>query len=343
MHSPTADARSLRRAAAPLPLSLAALIILAIASIGVGRYPLPLADVLTALWNGMRGDAIEGTAAAIVWQIRLPRIGVAALVGAALAAAGAAYQQLFRNPLVAPDTLGVSAGAALGAVLAIMLGAGFVAIQAAAFAGGLAAVAIVALIASRLPAHDPIVTLILTGVVVASLLGAGISLAKYIADPYNQLPAITFWLMGSFASSTYREVAAIAGPIAIAGALLLALAWRIDLLALADDEARALGVRTGWLRAAVIAAATFATAAAVAVSGIVGWVGLVVPHMARLIVGPSFPRLLPLATVLGAMFMLVIDTAARTLTVAELPPGILTAVVGTPVFIALLARARREF
>jgi iron complex transport system permease protein len=332
-----------RRPAAPLPISVAALVVLAIASIGVGRYPLPLGDVLTALWNGVRGQSVDGTAAAIVWQIRLPRIGVAALVGAALAAAGAAYQQLFRNPLVAPDTLGVSAGAALGAVLGIMLGAGFVAIQASAFAGGLMAVGVVALIASRLPAHDPIVTLILTGVVVASLLGAGISLAKYVADPYNQLPAITFWLMGSFASSTYREVAAIAGPILIAGGVLAALAWRIDLLALAEDEARALGVRTGLLRAVVIAAATLATAGAVAVSGIIGWVGLVVPHMARLIVGPSFPRLLPLAAILGAVFMLIIDTAARTLTVVELPPGILTAVVGTPVFIALLARARREF
>src|SRR5438105_11922147 len=140
MQSPTADARSLRRGAAPLPLSLAALVVLAVVSIGVGRYPLPPADVLAALWDGVRGDTLDGTAAAIVWQIRVPRIGVAALVGAALAAAGAAYQQLFRNPLVAPDTLGVSAGAALGAVLAIMLGAGFIAIQAAAFAGGLAAV-----------------------------------------------------------------------------------------------------------------------------------------------------------------------------------------------------------
>jgi iron complex transport system permease protein len=332
-----------RRGGAALSLSVVLLLVLTVGSIGIGRYPLPLADVLAALWGGLRGEPLEGTATAIVWQIRLPRIGVAALVGAALAIAGAAYQQLFRNPLVAPDTLGVSAGAALGAVLGIMLGAGFVAIQLAAFAGGLFAVAIVALIASRLPAHDPIITLILTGVVVASLLGAGISLAKYVADPYNQLPAITFWLMGSFASSTYREVAAIAAPIVLSAVVLAALAWRIDVLALPEDEARALGVHTGWLRGAVIAAATLATAAAVAVSGIVGWVGLIVPHMARLITGPSFARLLPLAAVMGAAFTLVIDTVARTLAIVELPPGILTAVVGTPLFIALLARARREF
>ena len=331
------------RRVAPFPLALAGLVLLALVSIGVGRYPLRVGEVIAVLWNGVTGGPADRTADAIVWQIRLPRIGVAMLVGAGLAAAGAAFQQLFRNPLVAPDTLGVSAGAALGAVLGILTGAGFVAIELGAFAGGLAAVAIVMLIASRLPAHDPLVTLILTGVVVSSLLGAGISLAKYIADPYNTLPAITFWLMGSFASATLREVLAVIGPVVLACALLAALAWRIDLLALAEDEARALGVRTRVLRAAVIAAATLATAAAVAVSGIIGWVGLVVPHMARLVVGPAFTRLLPLAMVVGAAFMLAIDTLARTLVSVELPPGILTAVIGTPVFIALLARARREF
>jgi len=312
------------RRIAPFSIALAALVVIAFVSIGVGRYPLSPGEVLGVLWSGLH-DATEGTAGAIVWQIRLPRIGVAALVGAALSVAGAAFQHLFRNPLVAPDTLGVSAGAALGAVLAIVFGARLVAIEAAAFAGGLGAVGIVMLVAHRLPARDPLVTLILTGVVVASLLGAGISLAKTIADPYNELPAITFWLMGSFASSTY-----------------LALAWRIDLLALAEDEARALGVRTTALRLVVIASATLATAAAVAVSGIIGWVGLIVPHMARLIVGPAFARLLPLAAVLGAGLMLAIDSVARASLAIEVPPGILTAVIGTPAFIALLARARRD-
>jgi iron complex transport system permease protein len=227
-------------------------------------------------------------------------------------------------------------------VISIVFGASLLAIEAAAFAGGLGAVGIVMLIASRLPARDPLVTLILTGVVVASLLGAGISLAKTIADPYNQLPAITFWLMGSFASSTHRELAGVVIPVVIAIVALLALAWRVDLLSLAEDEARALGTRTASLRAAVIAAATLATAAGVAVSGIIGWVGLVVPHMARLIVGPSFARLLPLAAVLGAAFMLAIDSLSRALLEVEVPPGILTAVIGTPVFIALLARIRRD-
>jgi iron complex transport system permease protein len=330
------------RRIAPLWLALAGFIVLAFVSIGVGRYPLAPSDVVAVLWNGLAGNA-EGTAGAIVWQIRLPRIGVAALVGAALSIAGAAFQHLFRNPLVAPDTLGVSAGAALGAVMSIVFGASLVGIEAAAFAGGLGAVAIVMIVAARLPARDPLVTLILTGVVVASLLGAGISLAKTIADPYNQLPAITFWLMGSFASSTYRELAAVVAPVLLAAGVLVALAWRIDLLSLAEDEARALGTRTLALRGTVIAAATLATAAAVAVSGIIGWVGLIVPHMARLIVGPSFARLLPLAAVLGAAFMLAIDSLARALLAVEVPPGILTAVIGTPVFIALLARVRRDF
>jgi iron complex transport system permease protein len=295
------------------------------------------------LWKRLTGVADAGMADAVVWQIRMPRVGVAMLVGAALAAAGTAYQHLFRNPLVAPDTLGVSSGAALGAVLGIFMGAGFLAIEAFAFAGGLAAVVIVMLIAARLTAHDPLVTLILTGIVVASLLGAAISLLKYLADPYNQLPAITFWLMGSFASASHTEMRSLLPAVALALVVLLALAWRVNMLALPEDEARALGVNTRRLRAVVIAAATLATSASVAVSGIIGWVGLVVPHMARLLVGPEFSRLLPVAALFGAAFMLAIDTLARTAAPIEVPPGILTAVVGTPVFIVLLARARRAF
>ncbi len=322
---------------------LCALAALALVALCAGRYPLDVREVMGALWQRLQGGAAGGAIDAVVWQIRLPRIAVAALVGAGLAAAGTAYQHLFRNPLVAPDTLGVSSGAALGAVAGIFVGAGYFAIQAAAFLGGLGAVLFVMLIASRLSMHDPLVTLILTGVVVASLLGAATSLLKYLADPYNQLPAITFWLMGSFAAASWQELAHLAPAVAVALAVLVALAWRSNLLALPADAARALGVNTRALRAVVIAAATLATAASVAVAGIIGWVGLVVPHMARLVVGPEFSRLLPVATVFGAVFMLAIDTLARNAAPIEIPPGILTAVVGTPVFIALLARARRVF
>jgi iron complex transport system permease protein len=352
---PTAADRPVLASGRHAPIAFAAgcaaLALLAVVALGAGRYPLGVGEVTSVLWAHVSGSAAPSTADAIVWQIRLPRAAVAALVGAALAAlvglalgaAGAAFQHLFRNPLVAPDTLGVSSGAALGAVAGIFVGAGYFTIQLAAFCGGLAAVLIVMLIARRLTAHDPLVTLILTGVVVASLLGAATSLLKYLADPYNQLPAITFWLMGSFAAASLAEFANLAPAAAIALVVLVALAWRINLLALPEDEARALGVNTRVLRATVIAAATLATSGAVAVSGIIGWVGLVVPHMARLVVGPEFTRLLPVAVVFGAVFMLAIDTLARTLVTIEVPPGILTAVVGTPVFIALLARARRPF
>ena len=318
-----------------------ALTALALLALSAGRYPLSPAEVAGALWGRIADRGAVRMADAVIWQIRVPRIGVAMLVGAALAAAGTAYQHLFRNPLVAPDTLGVSSGAALGAVLAIFFGAGLLTIGIAAFAGGLAAVGLVLFIAGRLSAHETLVTLILTGIVVASLLGAAISLLKYLADPYNQLPAITFWLMGSFAAASPAELAGLAASVAIALAVLLMLAWRINVLALPEDEARALGVNVVQLRGIVIAAATLATSACVAVSGIIGWVGLVVPHMARLVVGPEFSRLLPVAAIFGAMFMLIIDTVARTLAAIEVPPGILTAIIGTPVFIALLARSRR--
>jgi iron complex transport system permease protein len=319
------------------------LVVLVLLALGAGRYPISASEVAAILWSHVDGTSRGGTADAVVWQIRFPRIGVALLVGAALASAGAAYQHLFRNPLVAPDTLGVSSGSALGAVLGIFLGAGFVAIEVAAFAGGLLAVGAVMAIASRLRAHEPLVTLILTGIVVASLLGAAISLVKYLADPYNQLPAITFWLLGSFAAASGGEVRSLLPAVALALIVLLTLAWRINLLALPEDEARALGVDTKRLRAIVIAAATLATAASVAVSGIIGWIGLVVPHMARLCVGPEFSRLLPATAIFGAAFMLAIDTLARSIAPIEVPPGVLTAVVGTPVFIFLLARSRRAF
>jgi iron complex transport system permease protein len=338
---PATFTSSSHRSVAVFTIAALALVILVVVALASGRYPLSPSEIATVLWNGAMGNDTATPAHAIVWQIRLPRVGVAMLVGAALSAAGAAYQHMFRNPLVAPDTLGVSTGAALGAVLGIFLGAGFLTIELAAFIGGLAAVGLVMLIAGRLSAHEALVTLILTGVVVASLLGAVISLLKYLADPYNQLPAITFWLMGSFAAASRSEIASLLPAVALALLVLVLLAWRINLLALPEDEARALGVNTRRLRAVVIAAATLATSASVAVSGIIGWVGLVVPHMARLVVGPEFSRLMPVAALFGAMFMLAIDTVARTLAVIEVPPGILTAVIGTPVFIALLARTRR--
>jgi iron complex transport system permease protein len=206
-----------------------------------------------------------------------------------------------------------------------------------AFVGGLAAVVAVYLIGSMVRARDPILVLVLTGVVIGALLGAGVGLVKYIADPYNQLPAMTFWLLGSLAAASAADLIPLFGPVALGILILVALRWRMNVLSLPDEEARALGLPTGAMRIAVIAAATLVTSASVATAGIIGWVGLVVPHIARTLVGPDFGRLIPTAALLGGGFLLVIDTLARTAAAIEIPLGILTAIVGAPFFVWLLA------
>jgi iron complex transport system permease protein len=277
----------------------------------------------------------------VVLQVRAPRVAAALLVGAALAGAGSAYQSMFRNPLVSPDILGVSSGAALGAVAGIFFSQSVIAIQLFAFAGGLIAVTAVFAVGSALRGYDNTLTLILAGVVIGTLLGSGIALIKYLADPYNQLPAITFWLLGSLASIAPADVKLVA-PLVLLGLLpLWLLRWRINLLSLPEDEARSLGVNVTVLRIVVTVAATLITAASVAVSGIIGWIGLLVPHMARMLVGPDFARLLPMALLIGAGYLLGVDTLARTMAQIEVPPGVLTALIGTPFFIWLLALARR--
>ncbi|HVB48104.1 MAG TPA: iron ABC transporter permease [Burkholderiales bacterium] len=320
---------------------LAALVLLALA---LGRYPVSVGQLATLALDKLGGARpLAPMIATVVLDIRGPRVISAVLVGASLAAAGTAFQGMFRNPLVSPDILGVSSGAALGAVLAIFLSLGAVAVQAFAFAGGLAAVALVYWIGARLRGHDPLLALVLTGVLIGTLLGSAIALLTYLADPYSQLPAITFWLLGSLASIAPRDLA-VAAPLALLGLVpMLLLRWRINLLALPDDEARALGVDTRRLRAVVVAAATLMTAASVAIGGIIGWVGLLVPHAARLVVGPDFGRLLPLAMLIGAAFLLAVDTLCRTVAPIEVPPGVLTAFIGTPFFLWLFAASRRSW
>ena len=322
-----------------------ALLALVVTAFAVGRYPVSIGELVTLVAAKLTGAPhdLAPNVETVVLQVRGPRVLAALLVGAALAAAGTAYQGMFRNPLVSPDILGVSTGAALGAVLAIFLSLGVLGIQLFAFAGGLAAVALVYGVGTRLRGHDPLLALVLTGVVIGTLLGSAIALLKYLADPTNQLPAITFWLLGSLAAVGPADLA-IAAPFALAGlAPMLLLRWRMNLLALPDDEARALGVNTHRLRVVVVAAATLMTAAAVALSGIIGWVGLLVPHAARLLVGPDFGRLLPLAMLIGAAFLLAVDTLCRSVATIEVPPGVLTALVGTPVFLWLFAVSRRPW
>src|SRR4029077_6383451 len=260
-----------------------------------------------------------------------------------LAVAGTAFQGLFRNPLVSPDLLGASSGAALGAVLGIYLSLGVFAIQVLAFVGGLAAVVAVYLIGSTIRARDPILVLVLTGVVIGALLGSCVGLVKYIADPYNQLPAMTFWLLGSLAAASAADLIPLFGPVALGILILLALRWRMNVLSLPDEEARALGLPTGPMRIAIVAAATLVTSASVATAGIIGWGGLVVPHIARTLVGPDFGRLIPAAALIGGGFLLLIDTLARTAAAVEIPLGILTALVGTPFFIWLLASVSKSW
>ena len=327
-----------------LAVSAFALVALVALSFAVGRFPVSPHDVASVLWSSLLGgeSGLPQNVNAIVLQVRAPRVAAALAVGAALAAAGAAYQNLFKNPLVSPDILGVSAGCSLGAGLAVLLSLSITMMQAFAFVGGLVAVGLVVAIGTWIRGRDPILTLVLTGVVVGSLFGAGVALVKYVADPYNQLPAITFWLLGSFTGALPRDLPVTLVPIAAGVALIWLLRWRIDVLALSDDEARTLGIDVRKLRFVVIVAATLVTASAVALAGTIGWVGLLVPHAARLVTGAAFARVLPLSLVLGAGFMLAVDTACRTLFATEIPPGVVTAFVGTPVFIALLALTFRR-
>lgn len=325
--------------------ALAGLVLLVAFALSVGRYPVSAAQFAAAI--GAKVFGLENAAASnvetILFQIRGPRVLAALVIGGALAAAGAAYQGMFRNPLVSPDILGVSSGAALGAVLGIFLSRDVWVVQLMAFAGGLLAVGLVYAIGSAMRGHDPVVSLVLTGVAISTLLGSCIAMLKYLADPFNQLPAITFWLLGSLASVSQRDLAALLLPIAVGLVPVFAMRWRMNLLTLPEDEARALGVNTKAMRGLVIVGATLITAASVATSGVIGWIGLLIPHAARLVVGPEFGRMLPLTILLGAGFLLGVDTLCRTAAAIELPPGVLTALLGTPGFLWLLVAARRHW
>lgn len=321
-----------------LAVSLLAALLLALL---IGKFPLSVAELWQVLWARLIGEPLLGSADTVIWQLRLPRILAAILVGASLAVAGAAYQGMFRNPLVSPDILGVSAGAGLGAICAIFFNLPMYMVQLFAFAGGLFAVAAVYALASLVRRHDPVLVLVLAGIALGALLGAGISLLKILADPYTQLPTITFWLLGGLHSVSLSDLT-YSVPLMLLGLTpLVLLRWRMNLLSLSDDEASALGVNLIRTRLLLIFSATLMTASAVSFTGIIGWVGLVIPHIARLLVGPHFSRLLPVSLLLGATFLLLTDTLARNIAGIELPLGILTALVGAPFFMYLLARSGR--
>jgi iron complex transport system permease protein len=325
-----------------LTLPILAVFVIAAVIIGltVGAFPVTWDGAVRAFGKLLSGSAPSTPEERVLLSIRGPRVLAGLIVGASLAAAGVVYQGLFRNPLVSPDVLGVSAGAGLGAVIGIFLSLPVFMIQMLAFAGGIATVGFVYLIATAVQGRDPTLVLVLGGVVVGALAHSAISLMKILADPYDQLPAITFWLLGSLASVRGGDLANVLPAVLLGLVPLVLLRWRINILSLGDEEAKALGLEAGKLRAIVIAAATLITASVVAISGVIGWVGLVIPHIARMLVGPNFERLLPASMLMGAGYLVLVDTLARSLGRIEVPIGILTAVVGAPFFLWLLWRGR---
>ncbi|MBE5784978.1 MAG: iron ABC transporter permease [Clostridiales bacterium] len=343
-------------------LLLLALLLAAVftASFLFGRYSVSLSDTVRILVRRLlehiekMATALFGEGAsflpetkpwaeqteAVVINIRLPRILAAAMVGACLGAAGAAYQGVFQNPMASPDVLGASSGAGFGAALAILLGASARSITLLAFVMSLLTVVLVYLISLRAQGSR-VMSLILGGIMLSSLFSAGTSYIKLVADPNDRLPAITYWLMGSLSGIRLSDLAAAAVPMLIGTAVLLLLRWRINILTFGEEEARSLGVNTNLLRLAVIVSATLITAAGISVSGLIGWVGLVIPHFARRLVGSNFRQLLPASMLLGAAFLLVADNLSRNLLAVEIPIGILTAFVGAPFFIHLLLQREK--
>lgn len=314
----------------PAALAIAA-VAAALASLAVGRYEISLLDVARILLSTLTGGGGDGIERHVVLMVRLPRVLTAVLAGAGLSLCGAALQGVFRNPLVGPHIVGVSTGAAFGGTLAILIGGSQVVLLASAFAFGMSALIAVWALHLFVRRRDMLV-LVLAGVIVGGFFGALVSLVQYLSDAEEKLPRIVFWLLGSFATADWQKLALLVGPLTFGGALLLALRWRIDVLSLGEEEARTLGIRvepTRWLILALIA---LIVSTQVAVSGVIGWIGLVVPHLARVLVGPGHRRLLPAAMFAGGLFMVLIDDLARTVTQNEIPLGILTALIGAPVF-----------
>lgn len=335
-----------RRRAWPWWLMIAAAPLSALAALCVGRYALPASHVGAALAGWALPDglaswlpAVADAERRVVLLVRLPRVLLALLAGSSLALCGAALQGAFRNPLVGPQILGISSGAAFGGCAAILLFSSLWATLGFAFAGGLLAVAIVYLL-GRSRGRTTILMLVLAGVVTSAFFSALISLATYFADPYDSLPAIVFWLMGSFATASYVKLGAAVAPIAAGMGLLFALRFRINVLSLGDEQASAMGLVVEPLRWMLLGCATLVVSASVAVSGTVGWVGLVVPHIARMLVGPDHRVLLPASALLGGTYMVWVDTVARSATSAEIPLGVITALVGAPLFAWLLRRTQ---
>ena len=314
-------------------------VICGFAALFVGRYPLPPSVVIQGLGAGLslwQPPSIE--AMTVLWQMRLPRVIAGVFVGSSLAVSGAAFQGVFRNPLVNSGILGVSQGAGFGASIAILMFAGGYFVYPFAFGFGVLAV-FLSYLAGKIYSSVPGVTLILGGVIVSSFFGSLIMIVKYVADPYAQLPAITFWMMGSLASIGYSQFAALL-PMAAGMAAVFLVRWKINIISMGDKEALTLGVDVSKYKLLIIGGATLCTASAVCISGIIGWVGLVAPHIGRMIVGNDNNRLIPFSMSFGACFLILVDVMSRSISGGEIPIGILTSLIGAPFFIYLLKKTR---
>lgn len=301
----------------------------------MGKYAMTPVEVCQTFWAHFFDPAnVDPKMDRVLFRIRLPRVGVVMLVGAALAVAGASYQGMFKNPLTSPDLLGASAGASLGACLALLWGLAGEYVQLFAFLGGMLAVGM-AVWLNRQVDYDPTLGLVLAGILVSTLFQSGMSMVKFLADADDKLPTITFWLMGSFANVNAGDFLMSLLPMLIGFVILMSQSWKLNVLSFGDEEARAMGVKTRSTRLLVIFASTLITSASVAVAGIVGWIGLVIPHLARAIVGPNYKVLLPCSMVVGAVYLLLVDNIARLAMTVEVPIGILTAILGVPFFVVI--------
>ncbi|MFT4013973.1 MAG: iron ABC transporter permease [Paracoccus sp. (in: a-proteobacteria)] len=315
----------------------------AITSLGIGRFDIPPGRVVRILLSPWLPPAepVAPVEWSVVVVVRLPRVLMAVLAGSGLALAGATLQGLFRNPLVGPQVVGVSSGAAFGGTLAILAGWQQLGLVGAAFVFGLSALVLVWLLSAAV-SRGNILVLVLAGVVVSGFFGALVSLVQFMADSQDTLPVIVFWLLGSFATADAGKALLLAGPVIACGMVLLALRWRINILSMGDEDARALGVPVAGLRWLLLVLTAMIVSAQVAVSGMIGWVGLVVPHLARMLVGADHQVLLPASALMGGTFLLLVDDAARGISASEIPLGVLTALIGTPMFALLLWRMRER-
>ena len=335
--------RASRRAIAILIVLAIACVVLSAISLMLGRYPISPDQAITMIGSTFLPIDVTWTdqEAAVFFNVRLPRIALALLVGCCLSTAGAAFQGTFQNPLVSPDILGASQGAAFGAAVAILLGFASFGISLMAFIFALITVTLVVVVA-QVARGNQVLTVVLAGVMVSSLFSAGVSFTKLVADPSNQLPAITYWLMGSLTGASVHDVQIVIVPMLVGLIVLFALRWRINILTMGDDEAATMGVNAQRLRIIIIAAATLVTASSVAVTGMIGWVGLVIPHLCRMLIGSDYRRLIPASMLMGAGFLLLVDDVSRLISTAEIPIGILTAFIGAPFFLYLIVRQGRR-